>query len=79
MVTHTMVIDEHTLGEIETNKFASRQAGAITTRVLVLSKMIKMNMIKTLYSSTDFPVLLLLCSVLTPALLQGAVVSSRIF
>ena len=45
------------------------RAGASTTRVLVLPKMINMNTLKTLYSSTDFPVLVLVCSVLAPALI----------
>ena len=44
------------------------RAGASTTRVLVWYKMINMNILKTLYSSTDFPVLVLVCSVLAPAL-----------
>ena len=43
-----------------------------TTRVLVLPKMINMNILKTLYSSTDFPVLVLVCRVLAPALLYSA-------
>ena len=34
-----------------------------------LPKMINMNILKTLHSSTDFPVLVLVCSVLTPALI----------
>ena len=37
------------------------RAGASTTRVLVLSKMVNMNILKTSYSSTDFPVLVLVC------------------
>ena len=37
---------------------------------LVLPKMINMNILKTLYSSTDFPVLVLVCSVLAPALMK---------
>ena len=44
------------------------RAGASTTLVLVLPKMINMNILKTLYSSTDFPVLVLVCWVLAPAL-----------
>ena len=43
------------------------RAGASTTRVLVMPKMINMNILKTLYSSTDFPVLVLVCWVLAPA------------
>ena len=50
----------------------SNRGGASTTRVLVLPKLINMNILKTLYSSTtpssDFPVLILVCSVLVHAL-----------
>ena len=52
---------------IEWRIVPSVRAGASTTPVLVLPKMINMNILKTLYSSTDFPVLVLICSVLTPA------------
>ena len=44
------------------------RAGASTIRVLILPKMINMNILETLYSSTDFPALVLVCSVLAPAL-----------
>ena len=48
------------------------RAGASTTRVLVLPKMIKheytKNIVLEYYSSTDFPVLVLVCWVLAPAL-----------
>ena len=44
------------------------RAEASTTRVLILSKMINMNIKKTLYSSTDFPLLVLVCPVLASAL-----------
>ena len=37
-----------------------------TVRVLVLPKMINMNVLKTWYSNTDFPILVIVCSVLAP-------------
>ena len=47
-------------------KWVWNRAGASTTRVLVLPKMINMNILKTLYSSTDFPVLVLVCFKYSP-------------
>ena len=42
--------------------------GGDTTKVLVLPKIINTNILKTLYSSTDFPALVFVSSALAPAL-----------